>query len=90
MEELLRSRPMLGFAKPRATAQAMCSAGIVDSESRTTKSVRTRRPLSVSYRPNLRSLTEFVTTDTDENAIAAAATIGFRNPSAASGIAAVL
>jgi hypothetical protein len=37
-----------------------------------------------------RSLTEFATTDTDENAIAAAAIIGFRKPSAARGIAAVL
>ena len=37
-----------------------------------------------------RSLTEFATTDTEENAMAAAAIIGFRKPSAARGIAAVL
>ena len=37
-----------------------------------------------------RSRSEFVTTNTLENAIAAAATIGFRSPAIASGIAATL
>ncbi len=37
-----------------------------------------------------RSRSEFVTTNTLENAIAAAATIGFRSPATASGIAATL
>ncbi len=39
---------------------------------------------------NRRSRSEFVTTKTLENAIAAAATIGFRSPAIASGIAATL
>jgi len=37
-----------------------------------------------------RRRTEFVTTDTEESAIAPAANIGFKKPRAASGIAAVL
>ncbi len=41
-------------------------------------------------RPNRRSRSELVTTLTEENPIAAPATIGFSTPSAASGIAAVL
>ena len=39
---------------------------------------------------NLRSRSEFVTTNTLENAMAAAATIGLRSPAIASGIAATL
>ena len=39
---------------------------------------------------NRRSRSEFVTTNTDENAIAPAAMIGLSSPSAASGIAATL
>ena len=46
---------------------------------------------ATSYRGSyLRSLTEFATTETEENAMAAAAIIGLRNPRAASGMAAVL
>lgn len=39
---------------------------------------------------NPRSRTELLTTNTDENDIAAAAITGLRSPTAASGIAAVL
>ncbi len=42
------------------------------------------------FRPKRRRRREFVTTETEENAIAPAAIIGLRNPRAASGIAAVL
>ena len=42
------------------------------------------------YRPKRLRRTELVTTETEENAMAPAAIIGFKNPSAASGIAAVL
>lgn len=44
----------------------------------------------VAHRPNLRRRNELATTDTEENAIAAPAIVGDRNPSAATGIASTL
>ena len=47
-------------------------------------------PYGVVHRPKRRSRSELATTLTLENAIAAPATIGDRNPSAAMGMASVL
>jgi hypothetical protein len=49
-----------------------------------------RQALQYAGQVNFRNRKELVTTDTEENAIAAAAIIGLRNPRAASGIAAAL
>lgn len=48
------------------------------------------RKRAAQLRENVLSRRLFVTTNTDENAIAAPAIIGFRNPAAASGSAATL
>ena len=48
------------------------------------------RPTQAAVALKLRRRREFETTKTDENAIAAPASIGLRSPAAASGIAATL
>jgi hypothetical protein len=64
---------------PFDAAQALAECVLVVAVARHARALRNRRRRS-----------EFVTTKIDENAIAAAATIGFSNPATASGIAATL